>query len=58
MSQEIPAVLNMRIERVGFVLGKNTDATDTGMNAIGQTEINRAVFSRKIDSGFSVLLRE
>ena len=37
---------------MGFILGQHTDAADTGVNAVGQREINDAELATKRHRGF------
>ena len=50
--QEVPALLQMADQGMGFVLGGDADAANTGVDRIGQCEVDDARLAAEIDRRF------
>jgi hypothetical protein len=54
-AQEVPAALHVTDKRMRLVLSQHGDPADTGVDAIGQDEINDAEFAAKLSGGLATI---
>jgi hypothetical protein len=57
-AEDVPALLQVVVERLGLVLGEHDDLVDLGVDAIAQGKVDEAVDPAKRDRRFAAVLGE